>query len=151
MRFTYILLPEKELPGLQVALDKDSDNLYSINEKGVAPNAYFSCGDLVVNYDQLSGEVISLDGYLPYFEGLPHNQKLTFPEDAVPARFLVGNLTGSDIFSIDQLPLELSGANDILHAGAGESDSLLAISPRVVFGLQGDALADIYLKLKADA
>jgi hypothetical protein len=146
MRFVYIKIPYENLPGLRITKGSD-DNLATLNEGPVAANAYFTCGDLVLNYNKESGEVLSFDGYLPYFDSLQTTNKLKLPEDSIAARLFVGDICGSPIFNIDKLPLELSDDRSIIHAGTGKYDQILELSADVYVGLTEEHITDIYLHL----
>jgi hypothetical protein len=95
VRFVYILAKPELLLQLRVDLGAD-DNLFSMNEGPIAPNAYFTCGDIVISYAQATGEVLSVSGYLPYFDTLPETTA-TMPEYGLNARLFVGDLTDSDL------------------------------------------------------
>ena len=147
MRFTFTKAFPETLPNLKIYKD-ENDNLATLNIGTTIANAYFTCGDLVLNYSKESGEVISVDGYVPYFETLPIGENLTLPGQAVAARLYVADLTGDPIFAIDELPLEVSKNKDILHAGKGSSVQLIAMSENVYIGLTNGEISDIYLYLE---
>ena len=146
MRFTFIEIPSSITPGLRVTKDK-SDNLSTLNASPTVSNAYFTSGDLVLNYNKESGEVVSFDGYLPYFDTLPLDTRTTLPRSAISARLFVGDLSGNAIFSIDALPLHLIESESIIHAGQGKSSQIIKLSEDVYIGLKKESIVDIYLRL----
>ena len=144
MRFVYISVNPVELPALRVGIG--SDNLFSKNQGPVPGSSHFNCGDLVVNFSPEYGEIVSIDGYLPYFDELP-TQDVKMPTTSVYARLHVGDLTGAPIFRIEELPLCTSLDRKILHAGVGESKEYIKISDHVIFGLNDVNITDIYIYL----
>lgn len=146
MHFTFITTSAERLPNLRIIKD-ETDNLATLNIGVTTSNAYFTCGDLVFNYNKESGEVVSIDGYLPYFEKLPINEDLALPSQSKPARLYVADLTKEPIFAIENLPLEVSGDKRIIHAGENTSTQIIGMSESVYIGLNDGAISDVYLYL----
>jgi hypothetical protein len=140
-----MLAKAESMPNLRVGLGGDH-NLFSMNEGPIEPDAYFTCGDLVISYKESTGIVLSVSGYLPYFDTLPES-KIAMPSDGVVANLFVGDLTGHKIFNIQELPLEVSKDRKILHAGKGSSDDWVKISDALIFGLKDEKIEDIFIKL----
>ncbi len=146
MRFVFIEVSPANIPGMRITKDQN-DNLATINDGPTVANTYFTCGDLVLNYNQESGEVVSFDGYLPYFETLQVDHKAMLPAKAIPARLFVGDLSDKPIFSVEKLPLQLLGGGNIIHAGRGKSSQILKLSEDIYIGLNNESITDMYLRL----
>jgi len=146
MHFTFIKQSPNNLPNLKINKD-ENDNLTTANIGVTESNAYFTSGDFVLNYNRESGEIVSFDGYFPYFEALPTNQALKLPTEAISGKLFVGDLTEEFIFAIDKLPLELSKDKRIMHAGENKSDEIIEMSKSVYIGLRDRMINDIYLYL----
>ncbi len=146
MRFTFIITPIERLPNLRIIKGED-DNLATLNIGATIADAYFTCGDLVFNYNKESGEVVSVDGYLPYFETVSINENLNLPKQATPARLYVADLTKGFIFKIEDLPIEVSKDKRIIHAGENLSSQIIKMSDSVCVGLSDGIISDIYLYL----
>jgi hypothetical protein len=146
MRFTFIKTLPTALPNLKINKDHN-DNLSTTNIGVTEANAYFTCGDIVFNYNTISGEVVSVDGYLPYFDTLPINDSLVLPGRTIDGRLFVGDLTGDPIFAIDDLAIEVSTDKRIIHAGKNTSEEVIEMSKSVYVGLKDAVIRDIYLHL----
>jgi hypothetical protein len=147
MRFAFIKISPSLIPGLRVTRDKSSNNLATLNDSPTASNAYFTSGDIVMNYNKESGEVLSFDGYLPYFDTIPVDTRTTVPHRTIPGRLFVGDLSGNAIFSIDTLALHLIEEGNTIHAGWGKSSQVIKLSEDVYIGLKNESIVDIYLRL----
>ena len=146
MRFIFTKISEQYLPGLRINIH-ESGNLATLNIGPVASNAYFTCGDLVINYNKESGEIISIDGYLPYFDDIKISKALKLPKDPIPGRLFLGDLDVRPYFPIEKLPLELSGNKKIIHAGKNRSKEFIKLSDDIYIGLLSGSIKDIYIRL----
>lgn len=144
MRFVYIIINEDRILSSRVKFDRSSDNLCTINSPDIE-DAYFTCGDIALNYNAETGRIVSVDAYLPYWEQI-RTKKIVWPK-AIPGKLLLGDNTGNKIFNIPDLPLHLSADKTILHAGKGNSKDYIRISPFINIGLSKEQITDIYLML----
>lgn len=134
----------QELPTASYKIE--DDDLITLRGGSANANAYFTCGDLVVNFNKESGEILSLDAYLPYLDTVTR-EACALPKEAVPAALIVDSTATGTPFNIEGLPVSVSKENGILHIGKANSAEYVAVNDSLVFGISNSEITDIFIQL----
>lgn len=146
MFFVYQLLNHSADIGTKLAYSGDDCNIHTVNGPTSEELGYFTCGDLVFNYGLKFGEVVSIDGRICLDRLEPAN--INFPLTANKGRLLVGDLSNSEVFAIQELKAVYDLEKGTLHLGNSDSDIHINIFNGVVLGLKEGRISDIFAKIQ---
>lgn len=148
MRFIYILTSDSEMQNS--FFERINDDIITHNEPPLETDAYFTCNDFVFNYELSTLRIGSMGAYMPYFEEITRSN-ISLPSSTLSGSLRVGDTRDGEILATEDLEMEVSNDEKIIHAGKGNSLIYIQQSPSLIFGLHNDQLTDIYITLSTSS